>query len=110
MVLNYILEITIVAALSVVIYILANALPRVGDEAEAQPSRLFSKFGAWWKALPLQKLDAFFSSVLEKFLRKARVVILKIENAVSHGINKVRKNKNAGVPADKSETGLFDKK
>jgi hypothetical protein len=110
MFLDYILEIIIVSSLGVIIYVLGRALPRVSDETEEAPSKLSIKVKAFFSSLPLHKFDAFISSLTEKFLRRCRVVVLKLENMVSAGIHKLRNGKNGSISEEKSTGNLFDKK
>lgn len=110
MFLDYIFEIVIVSSLGVIIYVLGRALPRVSSEAEAPPSKFSLKIKAFFASLPLHKFDALVSSLTEKFLRRFRVVVLKLENMVSAGIHKIRSGKNGSAPEENPTGDLFDKK
>lgn len=107
---DYILEIVIVSSLGVIIYVLGRALPRISGEAEEAPSKFSLKIKAFFSSLPLHKFDALVSSLTEKFLRRFRVVVLKLENMVSAGIHKLRNGKNSSASEEKSTGDLFDKK
>lgn len=108
--LDFILQISIVLSLSVIIYLFARALPRVGDAGEAKTAKK-NYFENFLKKLPLQKIDASVSAFLEKILRKLRVVLLKIENTLDSAISRLRKGSNGSAnPGDASSKKLFDDK
>ena len=107
---DFILQIILIGSAGLIVYLFARALPRVTDEATAPPSKLWLRVEDYFRKLPLQKIDAALSGVIEKFLRKARVVVMKLENAVNAGIHKVRNGKNGSASEDKSSGDLFEKK
>lgn len=107
---EFILQIILILSAGTMVYMFARALPRIEGGEVLPPSKIWLRLEAAVKSLPLQKIDAFLNGILEKFLRKARVVVMKLENAVNAGIHKVRNGKN-GSGAEKEQTqNLFDKK
>ncbi len=104
------MQIILIASAGLIVYLFARALPRIGDAEILPPSKVWLRLESAVKHLPLQKIDAFLSGILEKFLRRARVVVMKLENAVNAGIHKVRRGKNGSAPEDKSAKDLFEKK
>lgn len=107
---DFILQIILLASAGVIVYLFARALPRVSDDDIAPPSKIWLRIEEFFRSLPLQKIDIFVNGILEKFLRKFRVIILKIENIVNAGIHKVKSgkkdiNSDGGVSRD-----LFEKK
>ena len=92
-------------SLGVVIYLLARAVPRVlesGDIAHAPGrfDRLLSK-------LPLQKIDERINVFLEKFLRRAKITLMKLDNFINYHLGRLRKPSNGGEAEKKPD--LFQK-
>lgn len=85
---SLILQLGIFLSLGGIIYIISRTLPRI-SEIETQPQKpLFLK--KWLSQLPLEKFDSFFSELFEKFLRRARVVVLKADNWVNIKIARMK--------------------
>ena len=105
---DFILQIVAVFSGAVVIYVLSRALPRVAESVNEIETPFLIRVDKWFKKLPLKKIDELFLVFLEKFLRKIRVLNLKVENAVNSGIDKLRHGQNiAKEEGDKKD--LFDK-
>lgn len=107
---DFILQIILISSAGVIVYVFARALPRVNDEATVPPSKIWLRVEDYIRKLPLQKIDAALSGIIEKSLRKARVVVMKLENAVNAGIHKVRNGKNGSNSEKESAKDLFDQK
>ena len=106
---EFLLQIILIAGLGAMVYILARALPRVPEVDGAPSAPLPARLERWVKKLPLAEIDAAILSFLEKVLRKVRVVIMKIENAVNSGISRLRKGNGSAASAE-TRDDLFDKK
>ena len=88
---NFILEISLMLGLGTMIYLVARAVPRVGDEVTESTNTL----DKWISSLPLEKIDVAFSAFLEKVLRRLKLVLMRLDNVVSGQLDKVKKfNKN----------------
>ena len=85
---NFVLQTLIMLSLGTTIYLMVRALPRVSEEGLPDFSRDY--FGKLLKRLPLEKADAWVSAVLEKFLRKTKIVILKIDNLLTKHLASLR--------------------
>lgn len=86
-------------SVGVVLYLLAHSLPRIG-EAETEPKGILER----WVASDLpEKLDGVFNSFVGKLLRKLKIVILKIDNAVSESLKKVKSQGNGSKSLDFKE-------
>ena len=105
---DFILQNIIVLGLAIVIYLLARALPRVSSEDESAVPKKPGRIDVFIKRLPLAKIDAAVSAFLEKILRRARVLNLKIENSINSGIGRLRKG-NEAKAEDKNQQDLFEK-
>jgi hypothetical protein len=89
---DFIFQIIIMLALTLMIYLAARALPRV-SELPAQPSKR-DYVGEIIKQIPFEKIDAFLNALAAKLLRKAKVFVLKIDNLISRYLNQLRTNGN----------------
>jgi len=72
-----------------VVYILARALPRVPDEELGA-----TKAKNFLSNIPAHKIDLAIASFLEKVLRRSRVVVLRVDNAINNSLGKIKKNGN----------------
>ena len=82
---RFIVQTLIMVALAVILYLMAEALPRISDEPEnsrAEKSRAM---------FYVEKLDTLLKTFLEKTLRQLRVWILKFDNFISRKINRFKK-------------------
>ena len=91
---NLILQILVFSSLGLIIYLLAKAAPRVSDQAE--PIRIPNPFDKMMAKLPMAKIDENINSFLAKFLRKSKVVIMKIDNFINHRLGKLSKKNGNG--------------
>lgn len=103
---NFILQISLMASLGVMVYLVGRAVPRVNDEV-AEPSDK-SKIEKLISSLPLDRLDAAFSNFLEKFLRRLRLILLKLDNAVGGHLNKIKKMNNITQKNGEEKATLFN--
>lgn len=85
---NYILQAGLFVGLAAVVYVFVKAAPRVGDLPQEKKESFH-----WVKNLPLDKLDNSLSCFAEKWLRRIRVFIMKLDHSIVHRINKIKTNK-----------------
>lgn len=85
---SFILEIIMVVSLGVVLYLFARALPRVDDVSISSQD---AKFNSNKLSVYLEKIDEWLKIVFEKFLRRVKVLLLKLDNIVSKKLNKFKK-------------------
>lgn len=88
---NYslLLEVAIFVSLGSMVLILARALPRVEDESIAvRRGRKLSRRSAMF---PLEKIDAVINVFLHKTLRKLKIFVMKIDNAISEKLRSFNK-------------------
>lgn len=84
-------------SLSVVLYLVVRALPRIAegqgrgvtDLEENHPIR---------SHIP-EKVDAVLNGFLLKFLRKLKVVVLKIDNSLSKHLQRIKPEENGKKPS-----------
>jgi len=104
---KFILQTVILISLGIILYLAARTLPRISEEdtsaaSTPQPHRF---------TIHLEKIDEWLKFFLEKFLRRMRVLIMKIDNIVSGWLNRFKKEpqKEAGFGGeDKKENGGSD--
>ncbi len=91
--LTFVIEMVMVASLAAVLYIAARVLPRV-NEAEVDsvvPHIVVVRLTGYF-----ERFDEWFAFISEKFLRRVRVILLKLDNVVSKKLSRFKKE--TGVP------------
>ena len=73
--------------LGIMIYLVGRAVPRVSDDVSRPLIKTLRPFGG----LTLEKIDLALNSFLEKTLRKAKLLILRLDNAISGYLDKIKK-------------------
>jgi poly-D-alanine transfer protein DltD len=89
---DFILQTFFITSLAVIIYLMARSLPRI-QEAEGHVT-LSDYLEKWVAKLPLSKIDDSLNNRLEKFLRRTRVLVLKLDNSINRHLNKRKENGN----------------
>lgn len=84
-----ILELLVFVGIAGILYIAARALPRISDIDFAGDSKR-----TWidWALDKLEHIDEWLLALFEKLLRRLRVVLLKLDNAVTRKLRSFRKN------------------
>ncbi len=95
---DFILQTVLVGSLAVMAFLLARALPRV--EPEENPRRFFARLCNWLDSLPLHHLDERLNALLFKFLKRTRVVVMKIDNRLIRHLDRVKKSGEQAAPSD----------
>ncbi len=88
---DFILQIFLISSLAVVVYLMARALPRVAQNGK-DPINFYDYFERWIDRLPIQKFDDRLNLFLSKFLRKTRLLVMKIDTRIVHSLGKLKKN------------------
>ncbi len=105
---HFILQTVIFVALGVMIYLMAAALPRIGDEEENAPGET-SRLMAY-----IEKADEIFRGFWEKTLRRLRVWLLRLDNLIAKKLGRFKKDAGkesklplgeSGSSVDKDEEG-----
>ncbi len=81
----------LMVSFSAVLYLMVRALPRVTEEPPAKTGFLDRLAHS---QLP-EKLDAALNGFLLKFLRKVKIVILKIDNLLASHLQQIKSKENA---------------
>lgn len=101
---DFTLQLFFIGSASLVVYMFVRALPRVADIDK--PPTIYDYFDAWLAKLPLHHVDSRLNALLFKFLKRVRVIIMKIDNHLIHHLERVRQN---GKQTENSVQELFDK-
>ncbi len=98
---DLILQIIVFGSLGSIIYLMARALPRV--ENNIQPPRGPNVVERLIAKIPMSKLDQNINGFLARFLRKIKVVTLKVDNFINDRLGKLTKKTGGDkVNSDKS--------
>lgn len=76
------------------IYLITRVIPRISEVAMPVPQRKY--LDEWAKKIPFDKIDAFLNSLAAKFLRKAKIFILKLDNLIGDSLSKFKPANNSG--------------
>ena len=74
--------------LGAMLYVAVRALPRVEESGVEADAKNFIE--RWAHSEIPERIDAAFGNFLMKFLRRAKVVVLKIDNSIAKGLRKVQ--------------------
>jgi len=77
----------LMVSLSAVLYLMVRALPRIAEEPPAEGHGLLDR---WTHSQIPEKVDTVLNGFLFKFLRKLKVLVLKIDNGLSRRLEKVK--------------------
>ncbi|OGG40114.1 hypothetical protein A3A21_01770 [Candidatus Jorgensenbacteria bacterium RIFCSPLOWO2_01_FULL_45_25b] len=87
----FITHILMMASLGMLVYLIAQTLPKIDDTAEDG-----IRLKEHWILGYLEKADQKIKSVSEKVLRKAGVVLMRWENKVNQKVSKLKKETTNG--------------
>lgn len=105
---DFTLQLIFIGSASIVVYMFVRALPRVADIDE--PPTIYDYFDAWLAKLPLHHVDSRLNALLFKFLKRMRVIVMKIDNHLMHQLNRVKQNGEFGAsPVQKLLDEMNDK-
>jgi hypothetical protein len=88
---DFILQLFLVASLASIVYIMARALPRAAHQI-GSPVTFYDYMERWLDRLPIHQFDRRINASLFKFLRKVRIVVMKLDNKIVYGLGRLRKN------------------
>ncbi len=84
------------ASLSGVLYLMVRALPRIAEEPAGERKSFLDR---WAHSEVPEKVDQALNGFLLKFLRKAKVLVLKLDNALSKHLQKIKPEDTDKKPA-----------
>lgn len=88
---NFILQILIMLSLSVLIYLMARTIPRI-DESVVISLPKHSFFDKIASKMPLEKFDSMAGKLLEKILRKFKILVMKLDNILTRWLSGFKPN------------------
>lgn len=83
---EFIFTIVLMVCLGILLYLVVQALPRI-EEAPADDRGFFDR---WAHSEVPEKIDNAVNTFLLKFLRKVKVLVLKIDNALAKHLQKIK--------------------
>ena len=102
---SFLLQIAFMASLGLIIYLFARAVPRIGDELpDNKPG---SRFDQLISSFPIEKFDASIGAFMEKTLRKLRLIILRLDNAIGGYLNNIKKLSGNGFRNGQEKPSIF---
>lgn len=94
---DLILQVIIMLSLAAMIYLVARVVPRVSEMAA--PANQKNYLDGLVRKIPFEKIDAFLNSLVAKILRKAKILVLKLDNLISHNLGKFKTTNSNGKEA-----------
>src|SRR5438067_602626 len=85
-------------SLSAILYLMVRALPRVAEETVSSEERK-GLLDRWAHSEIPEKFDRVLNSFLFKFFRKAKVGVLKLDNALGSRLQKMKPEDTNGKQA-----------
>jgi hypothetical protein len=76
-------------SLAALIYLVARAIPRIDENVVLSFSRK-SFFNRIVSSVPLEKLDLMFNNLLEKILRKFKILVMKFDNVLTKWLSRFK--------------------
>jgi len=74
-----------------IVYLIARGIPRIDDTLREEPkNKIDHKIDHWFSKIPIEKFDVALSNFLEKFLRRTRIGLLRMDNFLVKHLNKVK--------------------
>lgn len=103
---QFIFQTLFMVSLGAIVYIIARAIPRVGEEEQSAERAV----GESRVAVPvaLERIDRILGETLEKTLRRVKVLILKTEGVISRSLEKKRKFEGESAEKGKQSLTLFE--
>ncbi len=95
--LQFIITNVLMVSVGALLYLVIRTLPRIEpDPAGEKPKGFFEQLIV--SKIP-ERVDGVFNSFAFKFLRRLKVILLKIDNVVGHQIKKVKPEASGGSEA-----------
>lgn len=106
---NFLLQIVIMAGLGIMIYLIARVAPRVGDDIAHDINGHISKLDKIFSHDRFEKLDVVFNNLVEKGLRKLKLLLMKLDNLTNNYLDKVKTYKGNGNKKGVERPSLFER-
>ena len=91
---EFIFTTILMLCLGTVLYLMVRALPRIEEVPEGEGEAHKNIFERWAHSEIPEKFDAAFSGFMLKFLRRVKIVVLRIDNAIAKSLRKIQPQEN----------------
>lgn len=88
---EFIFSLILMLCLGTVLYITVRALPRIEESPEGDRKSAFER---WAHSELPERIDAAFNMFVLKFLRRAKVIVLRMDNSIAKSLRKVQPQEN----------------
>ncbi len=87
---EFIFTIILMLCLGTALYLTIQALPRIAEDTAVEKS----VFERWASSEMPEKIDAAFNNFLLKFLRKFKIIVLRLDNTLSKHLRAITPQEN----------------
>lgn len=94
---QFILTTVLMSSLGTMLYLVARSLPRLDEKLSDKPG-ILERISS--SEIP-EKIDAAFNNFLSKFLRRVKVILMKIDNFINEKLKRVSPNGNGKPSANR---------
>ena len=91
---EFIFTTILMLCLGTVLYLMVRALPRIEEVSEGVGEGNKSLLERWVHSEIPERIDAAFSGFMLKFLRRVKIIVLRIVNAIAKGLRKMQPQEN----------------
>lgn len=95
--------------LGIMIYLIARVAPRIGDDATYDIKGQLNKLDKIFSHARFEKFDVIFNNIVEKGLRRLKLILMKLDNLTNDGLDRVKSYKNNGKKNEDERPGLFER-
>lgn len=95
--------------LGIMIYLIARATPRIGDDVTYDIKSQLNKLDKIFSHARFEKFDAIFNNIVEKGLRKLKLILMKLDNLTNDGLDRIKSYKNNGNKNGVEKSSLFER-
>lgn len=80
--------------LGAMLYLMVRALPRIEELPAGESEAPKSIIERWAHSELPEKIDAAFGAFMLKFLRRVKIIVLRIDNAIAKSLRKIQPQEN----------------
>lgn len=91
--LQFFLTNVLLVSLGAMLYLIARTMPRIEEEESPERTGILDR---WLASEMPERIDAVLNASLEKFLRKLKIALLKVDNALNERLKKMKTASGAG--------------
>ena len=91
---EFIFTTLLMLCLGAVLYLMVRVLPRLEEAPAGEGEKTKNVFERWAHSEVPERIDAAFSGFMLKFLRRVKIVVLRIDNAIAKSLRKIQPQEN----------------